>query len=157
MYGELNNQEIDEVLHGETLGRIGYESDGKIFIVPIAYAYDGNNVYVYSADGHKVHAMHKNPQVAFEVEEVKGLSEWRSVHAHGRFEILRSEEADHAHGLLSKRISTALADERPGAAVDLFLGSAMPPAVGDQSGESLVNGQVYRIALYDRVGRFEKK
>jgi hypothetical protein len=36
MFGRLNLEEIDELLHQQIIGRIGCHSDGVTYIVPIS-------------------------------------------------------------------------------------------------------------------------
>ncbi|WBM79337.1 pyridoxamine 5'-phosphate oxidase family protein [Cryobacterium breve] len=86
MLGELNAREIDAVLHTSVVGRIGCHSDGRTYIVPITYAYDGDTVYAHSAAGTKVEMMRANPAVCFEVEQLDDLASWRTVVAWGEFE-----------------------------------------------------------------------
>ena len=41
MIGELNEEQIEQMLRGETVGRIGCHSSEQIYVVPVTYAYDG--------------------------------------------------------------------------------------------------------------------
>lgn len=45
MLGELNRAQIDQVLRGELVGRVGCHAGGQTYVVPITYVYDGEYVY----------------------------------------------------------------------------------------------------------------
>lgn len=46
MLGELNSSQIENVLRGEVIGRIGCHANDTTYVVPVSYVYDG--IYVYS-------------------------------------------------------------------------------------------------------------
>ena len=54
MFGRLDPEEIDELLHQQIVGRIGCHSDGVTYIVPISYAYDGKYIYAHTLEGMKI-------------------------------------------------------------------------------------------------------
>ena len=60
MIGKLNEQQIDEVLKTQVLGRIACHANDVTYIVPIVYAYDGNHIIARSNDGLKIEIMRKN-------------------------------------------------------------------------------------------------
>ncbi|MEJ0105912.1 MAG: pyridoxamine 5'-phosphate oxidase family protein [Bacteroidota bacterium] len=53
MFGSLNNNEIDELLHQQFIGRIGCHAEGVTYVVPISYAYDGEYIYGRTFEGMK--------------------------------------------------------------------------------------------------------
>jgi nitroimidazol reductase NimA-like FMN-containing flavoprotein (pyridoxamine 5'-phosphate oxidase superfamily) len=83
MLGELNERQIEHVLRSEVIGRIGCIAEGRPYVVPITYVYDGTCVYGHSVDGVKMRAMRSEPSVCFEVEHVDNLANWQSVIAWG--------------------------------------------------------------------------
>ncbi len=146
MLGALNEQQIDQVLQSEVIGRIGCFADGRVYVVPITYAYDGTCVYGHSADGLKLRAMRANPSVCFEVERVDNLANWRSVIAWGAFEELTGEEAEAGMRLLVDRLLPLMASE-----------TSQPQHGGHGPVEVDQHASVYRIRLTERTGRFEKR
>src|SRR6478735_552165 len=86
MLGQLNDEEIDALLHKQLTGRLGCHADGTTYVVPVNYTYDGNFIYAHSADGMKLSMMRKNPAVCFEVDEIAHVFRWKSVIVWGRFE-----------------------------------------------------------------------
>ncbi len=89
MLGELNKEQVEQVLKTEVIGRIGIYADKKIYVVPVTYAYDGTYIYGHSKDGMKIKMMRKNPQICFEVDVMQNMSNWQSVISWGEFEELK--------------------------------------------------------------------
>lgn len=147
----LDDQQIDQVLHAEVLGRIGCHADGKTYVVPVIYAYDGSSIYGHTNEGMKLRMLRTNPEVCFEVEHLESLTSWQSVIAWGRFEELRGEAADHAERLIVEHMRPHLADK-----IDQSLGQ---PAASEGASAALVEQRaiVYRIAVRERTGRYERR
>lgn len=141
MLGELSGPQIEELLHSAVIARIGCISDGRVYVVPVTYVYDGTHVWGHSMDGDKLRAMRADPRVCVEVEHVDDLSNWRSVIAWGTFEECRGADRDAGMALLVKHIMPLLT----------FPPHQPPP---DPSGPR--QGIVYRIRLGTRTGRFER-
>jgi uncharacterized protein len=138
-FATLTEKQSDQVLRSEVVGRIGCHADGKTYVVPIAYVYDGQHIYGHTGDGMKLRMLRANPDVCFEVDHVESLTSWQSVIAWGRFEELHGAEADRAVRVLAERIRPLVADnERQRADV-----------------EALEEHQpvVYQISLTERSGR----
>ena len=141
MLGELNAAQIEDLLRSEVIARIGCLSDGRVYVVPVTYVYDGTFVWGHAMDGAKLAAMRSDPRVCVEIEHVDDLSNWRSVIAWGTFEECRNSEWDQGMALLVDRIMPLLT----------FPPHQPPP---DLSG--LRRGSVYRIRLETKTGRFEE-
>src|SRR5690349_16428412 len=88
MFGKLRSEEIEQLLKQQLIGRIACHADGVTYVVPISYAYDGVYIYARTFEGMKVNMMRKNPDICFEVEDTKNLSNWQTVIAWGSFEEL---------------------------------------------------------------------
>ncbi|MNE62876.1 Pyridoxamine 5'-phosphate oxidase [compost metagenome] len=142
MIGELNEQQISEVLKSQSVGRIGCHFDETTYVVPVSYVFDGEYIYAHSREGMKIKMMRQNPQVCFEVEEVESGASWRSVIAWGEYEELQDEEdRDAAMKLLVKHFLPSIQNE------SILLSHGL--------GTYKV-AVVYRIRLTKKVGRFEK-
>lgn len=96
MIGELSEDQLEHRLYLEAVGRIGCHAEGRTYIVPIAYVYDGEAIYAYTFEGQKLRMMRENPEVCFQVDHFDTLASWESVIIQGRFEELSGEEADAA-------------------------------------------------------------
>ncbi len=147
MFGELTNTQIEELLHKQILGRIGCHADGVTYIVPISYAYDGRFIYGHTFEGMKMRMMRRNPKVCFEVDDTSNMANWQSVIAWGVMEELTEGSArEDAIRKLEKRAMPVQASETA------HISSQWPfPA---EMGE--VPGIIFRIALEQKTGRFEK-
>lgn len=75
------------------LARVGYAHlgcvrDNRPYVVPIHYAYDDPEIYIYTTVGQKTEFIAANPEVCVQVEEVTDAKNWRSVAATGKAERL---------------------------------------------------------------------
>ena len=104
MIDELGTEEIDAFLREQVVGRIGCHLDGRTYVVPVIYAWDGEAAYVQSIEGRKVEMMRANPAVCFEVDEYDAGS-WRSVIVEGVYEELEGDAAQAALALLVERFA----------------------------------------------------
>jgi uncharacterized protein len=139
MLGELTAGETEQLLRRQQVGRLGVAGDGRVYIFPVSYGYDGACIYAVSQLGLKVRLMRTNPEVCFEVEEVESPARWWTVMVHGTYEELWDEaerDAAFAH----------IAGQGTGATAPLSLA----PYTGQM--ETLI---VYRIRIAEKTGRFE--
>lgn len=140
MLGELNASQIEDLLATEVIARIGCISDGRVYVVPVSYAYDGTYVWGHGMDGAKLRAMRAHPEVCVEVEHVDDMSNWRSVIAWGTYEVCHGADRAAGMALLVKRIMPLLT----------FPPHQHPDPAGPKG------GTVYRIKLATKTGRFEE-
>ena len=140
MLGELDAAQIEELLHGEVIARLGCVSDGRPYVVPVTYVYDGTYVWGHGMDGAKLRAMRARNEVCVEVENVDDLSNWRSVIAWGTYEECHGADWDTGMALLVERIMPLL--------------KFPPHQTPDPAGPK--HGTVYRIKLAAKTGRFER-
>ena len=141
MLGKLTQRQIEEVLRSCTVGRIGASADGRVYVVPITYVFDGDSVYGHSVLGQKIRMMRANPEVGFEVEDVDDLANWRTVIARGRYEELTGDMAVAAAKLIAARLGRLTASETAG-----------PSGRGPRGRKHVA----YRIRLLERTGRYER-
>jgi uncharacterized protein len=130
---ELPTEEIEALLRTAIVGRIaccghGATGDGRPYLVPLAYGYDGDAVYAHSGPGRKLDLMRAEPRVTFEVDEAIAPDRWRSVIAEGTFEEIDDPQRD--------------------AALQVIYGSDGVPDLGTLT-------VVFRIRLTSRSGRYE--
>jgi len=142
MLGELNQRQIEHVLRSEVIGRIGCVAEGRVYMVPITYAYDGTCFYGHSVDGVKLRAMRVDPDVCFEVEHVDNLANWQSVIAWGTFEELEGEESEAGMRLLVDRLMPVLVSSTSG------------PPHGENPGASAAD---HATGLSNPIGRTNRK
>ena len=144
-FGKLTSAQIEALLREQMVGRLGCHADGRTYIVPVTYAYDGTYAYGYSTDGLKLRMMRDNPLVCFQVDDIEHQAQWRSVIAQGRFEELDDDVGRAALELLSARLRI----------------TAEFSTETIESSRTFVTrrgryGVAYRIAFFEKTGRFEQ-
>lgn len=96
----LPDDQIEELLRTAIVGRIAccdHGGDGRPYLVPLAYGYDGEALYAHSSNGRKIRLMRANPLVTIEVDQATAPDRWRSVIAEGVYEeIVDPPERDRA-------------------------------------------------------------
>ncbi len=148
MLGKLSEIQIENLLKQEVVGRIACHAGGTTYIVPVNYVYDGTYIYGHSSIGKKIEMMRKNPEVCFEVDNIKSVFRWQSVFAWGRFEeITDVNENEQAMQRLIHRI------------MPLSDNPADHPSHGFTESDSDIGTKVelivYRIKVSKKTGRFE--
>lgn len=149
MIGRLCPEQIEEILASNHLGRIGCRDSDQIYIVPINYVYDGNSIIAHSVYGMKIEMMRKNPNVCFQVDNIKDYTNWESVIAWGEYKELTDErERYEAMKLFVDRMMRLKISE-----------TAIPPELSEQRVHPRSSGNIkpviYRIILTQKTGRYE--
>lgn len=143
MLGTLTRAQIEEVLRAGTIGRLGVTADGRTYVVPITYVYDGTSIYGHTTVGEKVRMMRKTSNVCFEVEDIKDMANWRTVITWGRYEELTGDVATAAAKLIAARLGPLTTSATSG-----------PAGPSARAAKTHVS---YRIRLAERTGRFERQ
>ena len=119
-FRHLELEEAHALLARNHVGRIAYSFHNRVDIEPISYVFADGAIYMRTAPGFKVAMLAHAPYVAFEVDEVDGPFDWRSVVAHGTVYALQETEAPNArqsYHLGIERLRTlnpyALTDDDP--------------------------------------------
>ena len=146
MRKELNEAGIEKLLNEHVIGRIGCHADGITYVVPVTYAYDGEYIYAHSEKGMKTSMMEKNPEVCFQVDEIRNLVTWWSVIVWGHFEEIHKEERERGIKLLSKNILSLLDQDR---------GLPGYGAVAHANAAAKSEAIWYRIKIEKKTGRCE--
>jgi uncharacterized protein len=82
-FSELSREESLALLSRHHVGRLAFTFHDRVDIEPISYAYSDGWVYARTALGTKLTTVQHHPWVAFEVDEVEGRFDWRSVVVRG--------------------------------------------------------------------------
>ncbi len=112
MIEEMSDDEMELFLTQQRVGRIGCHVADLTYVVPVIYAWDRGNVYVYTTEGQKIEMMRQNAHVCFEVDEYLASGSWRSVIVQGEFEELDADGAAETLRLLTARVSAGSAARR---------------------------------------------
>jgi nitroimidazol reductase NimA-like FMN-containing flavoprotein (pyridoxamine 5'-phosphate oxidase superfamily) len=90
-------EEMRALLRRIGFGHLGCAREGRPYVVPMHYAYDGECLYLFTTEGTKTSFIEANPEVCMQVEEVESPSRWQSVMVTGQAErITKQEEKEHA-------------------------------------------------------------
>ena len=96
--------EMHNLLQTANFGHLGCAQNGRPYVVPMHYAYDGKELYFFTTEGMKTQFMKDNPRVCLQVEEVSDSSHWRSTMVIGRAERLTNrDEMERAMQLITER------------------------------------------------------
>lgn len=87
----LDKVECQRILSRNHVGRIAYSFHDRVDIEPIHYVGHGEWIYGRTSPGTKLATLSHHRWVAFEVDEIDGPFDWRSVVVHGTVYWLASE------------------------------------------------------------------
>ncbi len=96
IFRSLTTDECHALLRTQHVGRLAYAYKQRVDIEPLHYVMDGEWLYLRTASGSKLSMLEHQPWVAFEVDEVVELFNWRSVVTHGSVHLL--DPSDGAEG-----------------------------------------------------------
>ena len=148
MIGELAPERIERILHEQVIGRIGCHANGRTYVVPMTYAYEDGVILCHTGDGYKVELMRANPEVCFEVEDLRHLPSWASVIVYGTYEELHGAAAEAALDELRARLTASppTRGERPFEGAGKFAPSS----------HSERDDVVFQIAIHEKTGRYDE-
>jgi len=149
MLGKLSDKQTDELLLNQSVGRLGCYADGKIYVVPVTYVYDGQHIICHTREGMKLDMMRKNPEVCFEVDIIENMANWQSVIAWGTFTELSGEDAEKGMQKMLMKLQSQLTSE-----------TARPHDPGNSEERRATRGLtavIYQIVVKEKTGRFEKQ
>jgi len=101
---DMTPADMHALLERESFGHLSCARDGRPYVVPMNYAYDGKELYFFTTEGMKTQFIQSNPQVCLQVEEITDSTHWRSVMLIGKAEqITGAEEMQRAMKLITER------------------------------------------------------
>lgn len=87
----LSREECAEILARNHVGRLAYRDGRQIHIVPLGFVARDDVLFLRSAYGTKMEALSRDPFVAFEVDEIDGPFDWRSVVVQGTIYVVERD------------------------------------------------------------------
>ncbi|HLK15460.1 MAG TPA: pyridoxamine 5'-phosphate oxidase family protein [Fimbriimonadaceae bacterium] len=150
MVKTLSEPEIEALLMSATHAHLGCCADGKPYVVPVSFAFDGKRILGYTNEGKKIQMMRSNPEVCLQVEEITDLTNWKSAIVWGRFEELKDSQAAIAVGYLIDRYGPIF-EEQP--STERRGREVTPPSVR----EEVELRVVYCIHVREMTGRAESE
>lgn len=101
---DMGPAEMHALLQRENFGHLGCAKEGRPYVVPMHYAYDGKEFYFFTTEGMKTKFIESNPQVCLQVEEITDATHWRSVMVIGRaVELTNNDEMQRAMKFITER------------------------------------------------------
>src|SRR3954451_11784980 len=101
---DMSPADMHALLQRESFGHLGCSRDGRPYVVPMHYAYDGKDLYFLTTEGMKTRFIQANPQVCLQVEEITDSLSWRSVMVGGQaIELTLADEMRRAMNLITER------------------------------------------------------
>lgn len=149
MTGTLTQLEMDNLLHSQLIGRLACIQGDEPYIVPMAYAYEGDRILGQTSSGLKLNILRQNPKVCFEVDQLIDLRNWKSVILFGTFREIQDTQINPARQWLFDRIfplSTPAQVHGGGHPVEVVL-----------EDETRVKPVLFAIEISRMTGRFERQ
>jgi Predicted flavin-nucleotide-binding protein len=107
-FHDLDRDECIAILDRNHIGRIAYSFRDRVDITTISYVYDDVWLYVRTEVGDKLVTMAHNRWVAFEVGEIDGIFDWRTVVVRGGIYVLDATEHAAEHHRAVKLLRTLI-------------------------------------------------
>ena len=97
----MSQEECSEFLKRVSTGRLACSLDNQPYIVPVAFSYEADCIYIFSTLGKKIKWMRQNPKVCLQADEIGSWSSWLSVIVTGTYLELREPQytAQREHAL----------------------------------------------------------
>ncbi len=115
----ISKEECIETLERVSIGRLGCSLGDQPYVVPVAFSYEPDSIYIFSTVGKKIKWMRQNPKVCLQVDEIGNRRNWLSVIVTGTYlelsEPQYTAQREHALELLAQYShywQTALAERR---------------------------------------------
>jgi nitroimidazol reductase NimA-like FMN-containing flavoprotein (pyridoxamine 5'-phosphate oxidase superfamily) len=81
----ISQQECSELLQRVSLGRLACSMNDQPYVLPVAFSYEPDCIYIFSTFGKKIEWMRKNPKVCLQADEIGNRSNWTSVVVTGTY------------------------------------------------------------------------
>jgi nitroimidazol reductase NimA-like FMN-containing flavoprotein (pyridoxamine 5'-phosphate oxidase superfamily) len=104
-FRDLDPAECTALLARHDFGRMAFARKERVDIEPIHYVFDDQWLYGRTQPGTKLEVLTHNRWVAFEVDEVEALFDWRSVVVKGGFYLLRADGSAHEREIYDKGVA----------------------------------------------------
>ena len=85
VFRDLTREECESLVALNHVGRMAYSFHDVVDITPVHYVLDDTWLFGRTSPGDKLIALQHHRWIAFEVDEVNGAFDWKSVVTHGTF------------------------------------------------------------------------
>ncbi len=101
----LSPEECHALLDRHHVGRMAFARKDLVDIEPVHFVHDDGWLYGRTQPGTKLEVLTHHRWVAFEVDEVDALFDWRSVVVKGGFYVLRPQGSEDERALYDKGVA----------------------------------------------------
>ncbi|MEO5860301.1 MAG: pyridoxamine 5'-phosphate oxidase family protein [Pyrinomonadaceae bacterium] len=105
---EMRAGEAREVLEQLNYAHLAMAKDNIPYVVPVHYAFDGQDLFIYTTEGKKADIIKVNPEICLQAEEVEDKENWKSVMVSGTAEQITDEDGRQKALALILRINPKL-------------------------------------------------
>ncbi len=153
MRGNLNTNQINNLLSSQAIGRLACCDERFPYIVPMTYTYDGKHIFGQTNEGKKLDILRKNPNIAFQVDSYLDLFNWQSVIIYGQFEEIVENENEYAKEILEKRLMPLMTSSCVHNH-EHSVSYAYADEVNEDMGSKTI---MFKITINEKTGRFERQ
>ena len=151
MKGDLNANQINNLLSSQAIGRLAC-CDGKFpYIIPMTYTYDGTYIYGQTNEGKKLDIMRTNPNIAFQVDSYLDIYNWQSVIIYGQFEEMKDDQNNYARDLLLRKVMPLLTCS------NINQNNHSSVGIADSRENEMPDTIMFRIIINEKTGRFDRQ
>ena len=90
---DLSRREFEALLTKHHVGRLGISFHDRVRVELANYAYHKGWIYARTEQGSDLASMQHHPWAAFEVDEIDGMYDWRTVEVSGSIELIAKGSA----------------------------------------------------------------
>ena len=72
----ISQKECSDLLKRVSVGRLACSLDDQPYVVPVAFSYEPDRIYIFSTLGKKIEWMRQNPKVCLQADEIGNDSNW---------------------------------------------------------------------------------
>ncbi len=95
---------MDAILARNAVGRLAFVHE-RVDIEPVHYVYGEGVLYARTSPGAKLTTLRHNQWVAFEVDEVEGVLDWKSVVIQGSIYPVEDGETEETHAPYARALA----------------------------------------------------
>lgn len=90
---EMRESEARELLRRINYAHLAMAEDNIPYVVPVHYAFDGDELYIYTTEGKKAEIIRDNPEICLQAEDVENNEDWKSVIVYGTAQQITNEDS----------------------------------------------------------------
>ncbi len=141
----LTETETTALLTEQLYGHLGCTmDDGRVYIVPMTFAYRDNALYSFTYTGQKIEMLRRHPAACFQTEQFLREGTWDSVIVWGRYEEIPEAEHMQAIEILTERLQ-----REEGRATSALYNELLPKKKDLSNGRERV---FFRIHIEEKTG-----